>query len=356
MGGPVYIVPMNSSHHQETAPVLRIFGDHADRVAKLLHINPLLMCRVTYAPRSAIHSIGAFLHLSPLASQSDIGVATLLEETDPRDLLRSAMPNAPKRLYRALDRAGDLVLDKSYYERLGVLCVGPLSNLLLSGGSLSPRRLDRLEALLEMDPVIVSLPGIWDQQLREIEAVNVLIMFLRAHRVFDAADFKLPKEAGLPAVLRNLQQALDRIEAPAPGFSPPPPYRIIRTLGEMRGVGKTFNNCLKNLRSFGTHHWFRLASGEAIYVATDAPPMLAALRRVGPDLWHLDEVEGPENADVFSDTKEMLINAFHQVGVRLVRESPAHALRTLGAGQILIECEDDDEEIDGAHEVGGGVR
>jgi hypothetical protein len=31
-------------------------------------------------------------------------------------------------------------------------------------------------------------------------------------------------------------------------------------------------------------------------------------------------------------------------------------LRALGARQTLFECEDDAEEIDGAHEVGGGVR
>jgi hypothetical protein len=352
----VYIVPMNSSHHQETAPVLRIFGDHADRVAKLLHVNPLLMRRVTYATRSAIHSIGAFLYLSPQARQSDIRVAAILEETDPRELLRSAIPNAPKMLYRALDRAGDHVLDKSYYERLGVHCAGPLSDLLLSGGSLSPRRLDRLEVLMGMDPIIISLRGILDRQLCEIVAVNAIITFVRAHGVFDEADFKLPEEAGVPAVLRKLQQALDRIEAPAPIFSLPPPYRIIRTVGEMRGVGKTLNNCLKNLRSFGTDHWLRLASGEAVYIASDVPPMLAALRKVGPDLWFLDEVEGPENADVLSQTKEMLTSALLQAGVRLIRESPAHALRVLGAGQALIECEDDGEEINGAHEVGGGAQ
>jgi hypothetical protein len=348
----VYIVLMDSSHHQETAPVLRIFGDHAALVAKMLRFNPLLMRRVMYAPRPVIHSIGAFLHLSPLASQSDIRVATLLEETDPRELLRSAIPNAPPRLYRALDRAGDHVLDKSFYERLAALCNGPLSDLLLSSGSLSRRRLDRLEALLKMDPVIISLPCIWDRQLCEIEAVNAIIIFLRAHSALNAADFKLPEEAGLPAILRRLQMALDRIRAPAPSFSLSLPLRIIRTVGEMRGIGKLLNNCVRNLRSFGTHHWFRLISGETVYIYSDAPPMLAALRNVGPDLWHLDEIEGPENADVLCDTKKMLSNALREAGVRLVRESPAHALRVLGAGQTLIECEDDAEEIDGAVDAG----
>src|ERR1700722_10108217 len=189
---------MSHSYHTEQSPVLRIFSGLAARVAVLLRLNPSLLRRVAFAPRPAIHSIGAFLHLCPDAHRSDTEVAAMLNERDPRDLLRSAIPNAPSRLYRALDRAGDHVLDKSYYERLASLCSGPLSDFLLSGGSLNPRRLDRLEALLGMDPIIVSLPGIWDQQLCEIEAVNAIIIFLRAHNVFDAADFRLPGEVGLP--------------------------------------------------------------------------------------------------------------------------------------------------------------
>ena len=343
---------MSHSYHTEQSPVLRIFGDQAARVAVLLRLNPSLLQRVAFAPRPAIHSIGAFLHRCPDADRSDTEVAGILNERDPRDLLRSAIPHAPPRLYRALDRAGDCVLDKLYYERLACLCSGPLSDFLLSGGSLNPRRLDRLEALLKMDPVIVSLPGILDQQLCEIEAVNAIVSFLRAHGVFNEADFKLPGEAGLPAVLRKLQRALDRIEAPAPSFSLPSPLRIIRTVAELRGVGKILDNCSKNLRSFGTNHWLRLASGETVYIAGDAPAMLAALQKVGPDLWFIDEVEGPANADILSDTKAMLINALHQAGVRLVRESPEHALRALGAGQTLVECEDDAEEIKGAVDAG----
>jgi hypothetical protein len=208
-----------------------------------------------------------------------------------------------------------------------------------------PRRLDRLEALLEMDPIIISLPGIWDQRLCEIEAANAISVFERAHGAFDETDFNLSDGAGLPAVLRKLQQALKRIEAPAPNFSLPSPLRVIRTVGELGGVGKILDNCVKNLRSFGTDHWMRLASADTVYIATDAPPMSAALQHVGPDLWHLDEVKGPGNADILCDTKAMLTNALRAAGVRLVRESPAHSLRALGAGHCLAKCEDDLNEI-----------
>jgi hypothetical protein len=83
-----------------------------------------------------------------------------------------------------------------------------------------------------------------------------------------------------------------------------------------------------------------MASGESVYITSDAPPMLAALRKVGPHLWHLAEVEGPENNDAETDIKSSLVKALHEAGVRLVRESPAHALRALDASHCLDNCED----------------
>src|ERR1700722_2987541 len=119
---------MSHSYHTEQSPVLRIFSGLAARVGVLLRLNPSLLQRVAFAPRPAIHSIGAFLHLCPDADRSDTEVAAILNDRDPRDLLRSAIPSAPPRLYRALDRAGDHVHEKSYYESLAPLCVGPLAD------------------------------------------------------------------------------------------------------------------------------------------------------------------------------------------------------------------------------------
>jgi hypothetical protein len=233
---------MNHPYHCEKAPILRVFGDLAARVGVLLRLNPSLLQRVAFAPRPAIHSIGAFLHLSPEACRPDSTVAAILDQRDPRELLRCAIPNAPPRLFRALDRAGDQVRERSYYERLATLCAGPLGEMLLSGGPLSDRRLDHVEGLLKMDPAILSLKAILNHSMIRIMAIEIVIIFLRAHGVFDEAEFRLPDGAGLPAILRRLQKALDRIGAPPPSFSLPPPFRIIRTVGDLRRVGKLLNN------------------------------------------------------------------------------------------------------------------
>jgi hypothetical protein len=333
---------MSHSYHQERAPILRIFGDHAGRMAKLLRLNPALLQRIVYAPRSAIHSMGAFLHLAPESCRPDQTVAEILDERDPRELLRCAIPNAPSRLYRALNRAGDTVHERSFYERLSKHCWGPLSDLLLEGGLLNERRLDRVEALLKMDPVIISMRGILDRPMYEIEAIDILLAFLRAHGAFEKADSELPNEAGLPAVLRRLQKALDRIEAPLPDFALPPPFRIVRTIGELRIAGRLLNNCVRHIRALGTDHWMQLASGTTVYVTTiDTPQMLVALRKVGPGLWALDEVRGPDNGSVEGDARTMLIDALRVAGVRLLRDTPSNALSMLSGTGALLNCEDD---------------
>jgi hypothetical protein len=91
---------------------------------------------------------------------------------------------------------------------------------------------------MPMDPVILSLRGILDRQSCEIESINALITFLRAHWAFNEVDFKSPEEAGLPAVLRKLQPALDRIGAPEPSFSVPRPLRIIGTVEKCAAPGR----------------------------------------------------------------------------------------------------------------------
>jgi hypothetical protein len=103
----------------ELAPMLRVFGNHAGRMSLLVRLRPSLLPRITFAPRRAIHAIGCWFHLSPEAAEPDAYVAEVVEKTHPRNLLRSAIPHSPARLYRALDGiADDHVCDLSFYSRL----------------------------------------------------------------------------------------------------------------------------------------------------------------------------------------------------------------------------------------------
>jgi hypothetical protein len=309
-------------------------------MASLLRLNPLLLQRVAYAPRPAIHAMGAFLHLSAEALRPDATIAATLHERDPRDLLRCAIPNAPPKLFRALDRAGDHVRERSFYERLGVLCATPLAETLLSGGPLNDARLHWAEALLSADPAVLQLRAVLAPRTSDIEAIDILVAFLRAHDAFQEDDLGLPNGAGLPAVVRRFQTALDRIEAPSPGFELTTPFRIVRTVRELREAGKLLKNCLSDVRSHGAEHWFRLASGSAVYVVSDAPLMLSVIQQVAPGLWVLESLEGPENDLVEPGTKELLVNAIRSAGVGLVRQTPFRALRSLSSANRLVDFED----------------
>ena len=85
---------------------------------------------------------------------------------------------------------GDHVHKRCFYERLAILCVGPLADVLLASETLNDARLDRVETLLAMDPIILSLSEILNRPLFEIEAIDVLIAFLRAHGAFEEDDLR----------------------------------------------------------------------------------------------------------------------------------------------------------------------
>jgi hypothetical protein len=100
----------------ERAPLLLLFNDLAPRVAVLVRTRPTLVHRLIVAPREAVHAIAAYLYLAADTLKADVEVAEIIDETDPRHLLRAAIPNCPRRLYRALGRAGDRVHPRRYYR------------------------------------------------------------------------------------------------------------------------------------------------------------------------------------------------------------------------------------------------
>jgi hypothetical protein len=109
--------PLTPTLADEASPALRVYGPHARLVAALVREHPKLAARLLCAPRRAVHATGAYLGAS-MKSEEAVLVCHLSDE-DPRSLLRIAVPNAPARLYRTLDRAGDIVQEANFYARLG---------------------------------------------------------------------------------------------------------------------------------------------------------------------------------------------------------------------------------------------
>ena len=189
-----------------------------------------------------------------------------------------ALPDCPARLYRALDRAGSFARERSYYTRLGTVCRGPFGVAFLDG-DLNDTRLDFYEALSTMDPLIANLHGALPETRPLANAVDTLISIIRAYGAIGHCDLHQPKNAGAGAVLRRLLRGLYAVRAPDPPFSVPDPLRLVETIGELRDIGRRFRNCLAPITHFGTKHWFDLADGSVIYLATDET---SAADRIAP--------------------------------------------------------------------------
>ncbi len=336
---------------QETAPVLRVFGPHATRMAALLRARPTLLNRLAFAPARAIHSVAAFLYFCAEANAlPDPDVARILDERHPRQLLHAAIPDAPPALYKALDKAGDRVHERPFYERLAAACSGPLADKLLSSSKkIDNVRLHWAETLLAADPAILGMSAMLTQPLHKVLALDIMLAFLRDHDAFRPADFELPEAADLPAILKRLCVALDRVKAPPQSFSIPAPFRFVQSVGELRAICLHLRNRGRNFRCRGTSHWFRLAKGMTVYVTSDDPLMLSAVRRVGRSIWTIDEVDAPksEGNRAADDVRTLLVDALHQAGVRLVQEDPANVLGAL-TGYPGFEDDGDDDPGDGA--------
>jgi len=340
----------------ERAPLLGVFGDNlAARMAALIRERPILIARLIVAPPRAIHSIGAFLHLAPNAELPDAEVAVIINDTDPRDLLSAALPGCPPRLYRALDRAGDRVRPRAFYERLGSVSRTALGDALLESGDLDEGRLAFYEALMKMDPMVASLRGALGEVAYHAEGVDSLLAFLRAHNALNDSDFRLPPKAGMAALARRFQRALGRIRAPDPGFAPPLPYRIFSSTDELQRIGKAFGNCVAIPNYHAMEYHFRLLKGTGAFLVSDDPAVLVALRRVGGGIWFLEQMAGPKNAAPPKGTQAAFLQDLAAAGLKIVTTDPQSAFSRLDGESRRRRgvVDDGDDDIDDALERDG---
>jgi hypothetical protein len=313
----------------ERAPILLVFGDLSVRVAGLLRVRPSLTVKVVFAPRAAIHSIGAFLHLAPEASGSDEDVAEMIDNVDPRLLLRCAIPHCPDRLFRALDRAGDRVRERSFYHRLGAVVAEVVAAPLMASGSINDARVSFYEALSSMDPVVANWGGVLNEDRYLAAGLDSLIALLRAHHVLRDEDMQLPPRGGRPAIERRIRSAFGRVEAPNPNFSIPVPFRLVRNAAELQCIGSKFQNCVALPQWHAIKYQLALINGTSVFLAADEPPLLAVMNRIAPRVWHLEQIAGPKNVAPPTGVEAALVRGLSDEGIKIVSDDPQSALGCL---------------------------
>jgi hypothetical protein len=95
---------------------------------------------------------------------------------------------------------------------------------------------------------------------------------------------------------------------------------------------------------FGTNYWFDLANGSVVYLTTEEPPLLIALRKVGPDIWHIEQLAGPKDTAPSAASRCSMEQKLKDAGVKLVAVNPGYALSNLdrAARQLKIGANIDD--------------
>ncbi|MBU8539469.1 hypothetical protein [Falsiroseomonas tokyonensis] len=316
--------------HFDNAPALRVYGPHARRIATLIAINPGLAQRLLCAPTRVIHAVGAFLHLAD--SGTDPDVAATLHDTDPRALLRLAIPGCPPTLFRALDRAGSIVGSRVFYQRIASISAGPYGNLIVDGsGRIDDRLLRHIETLAEAaDPAVASLPPSLLSDPSIAEAVGAVASLLRASGLDpDAAMRGIPANAGIEAVFRRLKKQVSALRAPSVQPMVVSPLRQILSIGELRALGRRLDLCVSSPQHGGVHHWMRLIGGESLYLTHEAHPVLIELRRSGRGVWHLEDARAAHNRPVFPPARREIIELLRLGGQNVVPVDPAEGLVTL---------------------------
>jgi hypothetical protein len=227
--------------------------------------------------------------------------------------------------------------------RLDAVCRGPFGSAFLDG-DLNDTRLDFYDGLDTRDPLLVNLYVALPETRHLANAVDTLVALIRSYGAIGACDFNLPKNARTGAVLRRLLRGLYAVRAPQPPFTVPAPLRLVETIGELLEIGRRFKNCLVRTAPFGTNYWFDLANGSAVYLTSEEPPLLVALRKVGADLWHIEQTAAPKDTASSTESRCSMEQKLKDAGIKLVAVSPGYAISNLdsAARQPKIDANIDD--------------
>jgi hypothetical protein len=316
---------------REQAPGLVALGPLARRFARQINDRPELSRVIMCAPRRALHAYAALFHA--VGERGDSESAERILHEDPRAILRSVMPDAPAKLYRALDRAPDRVQEVDFYPRLYAASLGPFASLLFDNGSNIDRRLlDWIDDLAVMDPAIQRLPHALIANPAVARSIGVLLHLLRAHGANATID-GLGRGANVRAVLRRIVGVLDHLTAPDMQVPIPGGMRRVGTIGDLRDLGRQWGLCVATPLHRGAEHWMRLLDGTSIYLASTDPlsPILVELRRIAPGVWSVAEATGVGSHPLTPGAGSALHRRLSAAGIELVGKLPSDALVALAS-------------------------
>lgn len=127
--------------------------------------------------------------------------------------------------------------------------------------------------------------------------------------------------------MRRIEADLGRVRAPALAFPVPDGWHHVEDVATLQQAGRIFQNCVAHLAGGGLDHFRRVIIGEVVVLVTRAPvPLLAELEHLGPSVWRLGSVVGPQNQrapdDVLPCLSANLSGLMEKRGHTLLARSP----------------------------------
>jgi hypothetical protein len=311
----------------ERAPLLRVFGSLATRVAGFLRRRPELAQRLVFAPPEAIHAISAYLYHGLPPDLSDDDVAGMVETHHPRELLLKAFPDLPRSFYRALRGSGERACEPEIYVRAANLATGQFSAAFLNGDPLSSNRQAHYEALTSADPFVAKLHHTLPIDPSIVDAASNVFRLLRAHNALPD-DINVPASAGSRAALRCVLRLIDNLKVPALPFALPAPYVQIGTVGELRRTGRAYKNCLRD-RWHGPRFWIDAAAGQDAFILCKGPRFVVRLNRLAEGHYRICEFAGPANSVIDRAVRDALLDTLGEAGANIYNYDPALSITRL---------------------------
>jgi hypothetical protein len=292
--------------------LLAPFGWAADALGAMVEAEPTLLFHLFELDCTRMHLIAlALAHLNEFSP--DLGI--FLVSGSVRAITEKTLGRCPTGIKRALGHLPSLVLAPENYRRLVELLADPeAAKSLHHAQFIDEFTIKTLHNL----PTPLRHPSMLDA-LKYNDTADGFLDGLRllvsrgAASSFDALVRELASASRSGQFLAKLAHLVESLPLP----NALPPMRVgkasrLDQAAAIRSLAKSWRNCLANYVA-------DIDAGKyAVYIWQDSSaPAACLVRRHGRLGWFLDQVKGPQNADVEPKQLAKIHSAFSEVGIQL---------------------------------------
>jgi hypothetical protein len=321
------------SNSIKSTPLLGSLGPLAADYGEFIRLYPQLLTRLYGSSVEHFHVLAVAGHTLTGALHS---VAKKLCETEPRELLREAIPDHAPELMAALRQMGPVMHDLHHYQRANTLLKTGVARQLVRVAQaepegITPELLDRFEAIMQSDPLVTAAAHAI-RSAEEVLAFHTWVLVLRGYKLLtdEREEARSLSQIGRGGLASWIGKRLTRATTPCIGFQDTSDLFMVRDLGQLKALGNAMQNCL---RADVDYHLRALRGDLALfhYVGRGGPVAIS-LCRLAPGIYAVEEIAAKGNGDVRSDVADQILALLCQGGILIAPETMRQANHKLGFG------------------------